>query len=264
MTHHSNFETPSYFAFSQLKLAAVLARIPRFLGLALIGAALLSLSACADPHYPQTPPVLTTVAPEAPAAEYLPPYRVQIGDVLDVSFYLNPEFNETVTVRPDGMISTKLVEDLPVYNKTTSRITAMLRAAYRKVLKDPAVTTVVRSFAPIRIYVSGEVVTPGEYLVVGPSLTLTQAIARAGGIKNSGMQNKVLIIRRGAGERGRIFLANYYAATQGADPNADTRLAPYDVVFVPRSGVALGYQKYQQYVQQFVNPTIGATYVIPH
>jgi polysaccharide export outer membrane protein len=240
--------------------------ISYFSGRIFIMASLFLLSACADPNYSKVPPTLTTAAPEAPPAEKLEPYKVQIGDVLDVNLYLNPELNETVTVRPDGMISTKIVEDMYVYNKTPSQITAGLRKSYKRILSDPSMTTVVRSFAPIRIYVSGEVVTPGEYLVVGQPLTLTQAIARAGGIKNSGMQDKVLIIRRGAGEKGHVFIADYYGATQGADPDKDARLAASDVVFVPRSGVALEYAKYQQNVQQFVNPAVGvgAAYTVNH
>ena len=224
----------------------------------------LGLSACADPNYCSVAPVATNVAPVAPPAETLPEYRVQIGDVLDVNFYMNPELNETVTVRPDGMISTRIVEGLRVYNSTVPEINRKLRAAYKAVLINPTVRTVVRSYAPVRIYVSGEVNTPGEYLVVGQALTLTQAIARAGGVKNSGLQNKVLIIRRGSSEKPKIFTADYFGATQGGDPSKDTRLAPFDVVFVPKTGVAVAYTGYQQYVQQWVNPTLGAAYVIPH
>ena len=237
-----------------------------FSGLIFITASIFLLSACADPNYSKVPPTLTTIAPEASPAQKLEGYKVQIGDVLDVNLYLNPELNETVTVRPDGMISTKIVEDLYVYNKSPSQITSMLKKGYKSILRNPSMTTVVRSFAPIRIYVSGEVVTPGEYLVVGLPLTLTQAIARAGGIKNSGMQDKVLILRRGAGEKGQVFVADYYGATQGADPNKDARLAPFDVVFVPKSGVALGYVKYQQNVQQFINPSTnaGVAYTFNH
>jgi polysaccharide export outer membrane protein len=210
-----------------------------FLTRTVAAALLLLLSACADPNYTRVAPLATTVAPQAPPAERLESYKVQIGDVLDINLYMNPELNETVTVRPDGRISTKIVEDMYVYNKTPLRITAMLKKSYKSILRDPIVTTVVRSFAPIRIYVSGEVVTPGEYLVVGQPLTLTQAIARAGGIKNSGLQNKVLIIRRGAGEKGQVLVADYYAATQGADPDKDARLAPSDVVFVPKQALPL-------------------------
>lgn len=228
-----------------------------FFGRFFIIASLLLLSGCADTNYSKVPPLPTSVAAKGPVAENLESYVVQIGDVLDINLYLNPELNETVTVRPDGMISTKIVEDVYVYNKTPSKITAMLKKRYKSILRDPSMTIVVRSFAPIKIYVSGEVVTPGEFIVVGQALTLTQAIARAGGIKNSGMQKSVLILRRGAGEKEQVFVANYYGATQGADPEKDARLAPFDVVFVPKTGAALAYQKYQQNVQQFINPGVG-------
>ncbi|MBU6475198.1 MAG: polysaccharide export protein [Alphaproteobacteria bacterium] len=221
-------------------------------------ASLFLLSACAaDPDYSNVAPLPTASAPQAPAAKKLPAYRVQIGDVLDIDLYLNPELSETVTVRPDGMISTKIAENVYVYNKTTSQITAMLKKSYKRILKNPAITTVVRSFAPVRIYVSGEVVSPGEFLVVGQPLTLDQAIARAGGVKPSGLQRDVLIFRRGAGETEKVFVANYYGATQGANPAMDARLAPDDVVFVPKTGAALRYQSYQQNFQQYVNPAVG-------
>jgi len=229
------------------------------LSMALIAVSLL-LSGCgSDPSYSNVSPVVTTAAPIAPVAENLPAYRVQIGDVLDVSFYLNPEFNETVTVRPDGMISTKVVEEMYVYNKTIGEINHMLKKSYSRDLKDPYVNTIVRSFAPIRIYVSGEVNAPGEYVVVGQALTLTQAIARAGGVKNSALWHKVLILRRGAGEKETAYVADYYAATQGGDASKDARLAADDVVYVPRTGVDETYIQYQQHVQQFINPSTGAS-----
>jgi polysaccharide biosynthesis/export protein len=231
---------------------------PRVIALA----AILLLTACAGPNYSKVPAVPTDFAPVAPPAENLMPYRFQIGDVLELKFYLNPEFDETVTVRPDGLISTKIIDSLKVYDRTVDDVTKDIKKRYKKELKDPKVTTIVRSFAPIRVYVSGEVNTPGEFVVVGQAPTLTQAIARAGGIKNSGEGDKVLIIRRGAGEKGKVFLANYDGATQGGNPALDARLAPYDVVFVPKSGAAQAYKGYEQYVKQFISPSIGVGYSI--
>jgi polysaccharide export outer membrane protein len=232
----------------------------KFLPLVVIALSLL-LSSCSgtDPKYKDVPTASATEAPVSPVADSLPQYRLQIGDVLDVDFYLNPEFNETVTVRPDGMISTKIVEEMYVYNKTIKEINALLKKAYAKELKDPYVHTVVRSFAPIRIYVSGEVNAPGEYVVVGQALTLTQAIARAGGVKNSALWDKILILRRGASEKEQVFIADYYGATQGGDPAKDIRLAADDVVYVPRTGVDEEFIKYQQHFQQFVSPSTGAS-----
>ena len=230
----------------------------KLLPLVAIAISLMLSSCAADRGYQDITSAPTTVTPVAPVAERLPEYKVQIGDVLDISFYLNPEFNETVTVRPDGMISTKIIEEMYVYNLPVKEINGMLKEAYAHDLKDPFVKTIVRSFAPIRIYVSGEVNAPGEYVVVGQALTLTQAIARAGGVKNSALWNKVLILRRGAGEKEQAFVADYYAATQGGDPTKDVRLAADDVVYVPRTGVDETYIKYQQNFQQFVSPSLGA------
>ena len=225
--------------------------------------ALFALTAC-NSNYDKIPPVPTNIVPMAPAAGSLTPYRVQIGDVLDLKFRLNPELNETVTVRPDGMISTAYVEDLSVYNLTVSNVNDALKGFYKKELKDPQVSVIVHSFAPTRVYVSGEVYSPGEFVVIGPTLTLTQALARAGGIKNSADAEHMLIIRRGAGEKNEIYRADYDAATQGGDPAQDVRLAPYDVVFVPKTGTAMTYDAYQQYIQQYVQPSVGvnATYYL--
>lgn len=232
------------------------AKTAGFLGYAV----LFLLSACAsNTELTSLPPAPTTVAPVAPAADTLAPYHLQVGDVLEIKLPLNPELNETVTVRPDGLISTSVAEGIPAYNLTVAELNGELKEAYKEDLLDPRIFAVVRSFAPTRIYVSGEVVNPGEFIVVGPSLTLTQAIARAGGIKNSADEEHVVILRRGSSEESKAFVANYNAATQLGNAALDARLAPYDVVFVPKSGAARTYRDFQQYFQQYVSPSIGAT-----
>lgn len=218
----------------------------------------IALAGCGLSPPSNLPYAPNNIAPEAKPALNLPAYRVQVGDVLNIKFFLNPELNETVTVRPDGMISTALVSDFPMYNRTLAEINEDLKQRYKAVLKDPMVSAQIQSFAPIRVYVSGEVNAPGEFIVIGPNLTLTQAIARAGGIKNSGNFSDVLIIRRGAGEKPDVYTVDYDAATQGGDPTKDVRLAPYDVIFVPKTGIAEAYMNFQQYFQQFVPWSIGA------
>lgn len=218
-----------------------------------------SLSGCAGDSYSEVPP-LTSKAPIGPAAQSLPPYRVQVGDVLDLKFRMNPELDETVTVRPDGMISTSMFQDVQVYDLTVKEINDNLIDLYGQELSNPKVSTIVRSFAPTRLYVGGEVANPGEFIVVGPALTLTQAIARAGGVLNSGDGSQVLILRNGSGEKGRMYIADYEGATQGADPMKDVRLSPYDVVFVPKTGAAITYKAYQQHLQQFISPSFGMSY----
>lgn len=226
-------------------------------GMALVGAA--ALAACST--VPALPPAPMEPAPQAYTAN-LPAYRIQVGDVLDVRLMLNPELNEEVTVRPDGHISTTAVPDAVAYGRTPAELAEDLRRVYAKDLTNPRVSVEVKSFAPTRVYVGGEVTTPGEFITVGPTLTLSQAIARAGGTKLSSDDTSVFVIRRGPGDKPEFMGVKWKDVRQGHDPNADIRLAPYDVVYVPKLGVAEVYQFYNQYIGQFANPSFGFTYLV--
>jgi polysaccharide biosynthesis/export protein len=224
-----------------------------------IVAGAVALAACSP--VPSMPP-----APMEPAettfSANLPAYRIQVGDVLEVRLLLNPELNEEVTVRPDGHISTTAVQDALAYGRTPAQLAESLRTVYSKDLQNPRVSVVVRSFAPTRVYVGGEVNTPGEFITVGPSLTLSQAISRAGGTKLSSDDTSVFIIRRGPSDKPEFLSTSWKALRQGRDANADVRLAPYDVVYVPKLGIAEVYQFYNQYIGQFANPNFGFSYLL--
>jgi protein involved in polysaccharide export with SLBB domain len=217
------------------------------------------LAACSP--VPQLPPA--PMEPEASTyTANLPAYRIQVGDVLDVRLLLNPELNEEVTVRPDGHISTTAVSDALAYGRTPAELADTLRGIYAHELQNPRVTVEVKSFAPTRVYVGGEVNTPGEFITVGPTLTLSQAIARAGGTKLSSDDGSVFVIRRGPGDKPEFLAVKWRALRQGRDPDADVRLAPYDVVYVPKLGIAEVYQFYNQYIGQFANPSFGFSYLL--
>lgn len=224
-------------------------------------ASCLLITAClSTPPKSDLPAAPKGAAPELTRAESLPAYRLQIGDVLDVKLQMNPELNDQVTVRPDGKISTTLVDDVMAYGRTTREVAKDLEDLYGKQLLNPQISLLVRSFAPSRIYVTGEVNAPGEFINVGPNLTLVQAIARAGGLKNTAQPNNIVILRRGAGESPVAYAADYYAAITGNDAASDVRLAPYDVVYVARSGVADAGLHYDQYIRQFLPISGGLNY----
>jgi polysaccharide export outer membrane protein len=227
-------------------------------GVVVLSAAV-GLAACTNTaNLPAAPPEPVALGPSAP----LPPYRIQVGDVLDVRLILNPELNEEVTVRPDGHISTTVASDQVAAGLTIPELDAALRTDYSRDLQNPRLSAVVKSFAPTRIYVGGEVNNPGEFITVGPTLTLSQAVARAGGLKLSSADSSIFIIRRGTDDKPELLSVRYGAIEHAADPNADVRLAPYDVVYVPKMGIAEVYKWYNQYVQQFVNPSFGFSYLI--
>jgi polysaccharide export outer membrane protein len=91
---------------------------------------------------------------------------------------------------------------------------------------------------------------------------LSQAIARAGGTKLSSDDTSVFVIRRGPGDKPQYLSVKWKALRQGLNPDADIRLAPYDVVFVPKMGIAEVYQFYNQYIGQFANPSFGFSYLL--
>jgi polysaccharide export outer membrane protein len=226
---------------------------------------LLSLTGCVG-EYPShnltDAPKGTT--PELLLAPRLPAYRMQVGDVLDVKLMLNPELNDQVVVRPDGKISTIVTGDISAYGRTVHEVQRDLERSYGQHLAHPHVSLVVRSFAPTRIYVLGEVYNPGEFITVGPTLTMLQAVARAGGVKNDADTDDIVIVRHGAGESSQAYKASYHSAVTGKDPASDVRLAPYDIVYVPRTGVGNAYLNYQQNIQQFlpISGNIGADYIL--
>jgi polysaccharide biosynthesis/export protein len=227
-------------------------------GIVLAGA--FALASCSP--VPTLPPAPLVPGPMTVSPTALPAYHIQVGDVLEVRLLLNPELNEEVTVRPDGHISTTAVPDMLAYGRSPADLADSLRVVYAHDLQNPRVSVVVKSFAPTRVYVAGEVATPGEFITVGPTLTLSQAIARAGGTKLSSDDTSVFVIRRGLGDKPEFLSVKWKAVRQGIDPNADIRLAPYDVVYVPKLGIAEVYQFYNQYIGQFANPNFGFTYLL--
>jgi polysaccharide export outer membrane protein len=222
--------------------------------------AAIGLAACSTAATSSMPPA----PPRPPTAMHRPapppPYRIQVGDILAIRLLLNPELNEEVTVRPDGRISTTVAHDELASGRTIPELDQALSGDYVKQLQNPHVSVVVKSFAPARVYVGGEVTNPGEFVNVGPELTVSQALTRAGGAKFSGDDANVFIIRRGPDDTPEFLKVRYNDIISGRNPTADVRLAPYDVVYVPRTGVAEVYKFFNQYVQEFVPVSWGFSY----
>ncbi len=200
--------------------------------------------------------------PEVGTLAPLAPYRIQVGDVLDIRLPLSPELDDEVTVRPDGHISTTVVGDAAAADRTVPELEDSLERQYETLLKAPHLSVIVKQAQPTRIYVAGQVASPGEFKADGGAITLSQAIAQAGGIKLAGDAHRVFILRRGIDGRPRFLATRYQSVAGGVDPAADVRLARYDVVFVPRTGIAEGYEYFNQYLQQFVPVSWGFSYVL--
>ena len=175
-------------------------------------------------------------------------YRMESGDEIEVRFALNPEMNTRTLIRPDGKISLQLVGEVRAEGATPVELAQTLREVYSKELRDPEVSVIVRSMAA-RVYVDGEIVRPGQY-PWSRQITAMQAVARAGGFRDTADGEFVLVLRRrsdGAQEVHRIAL-------EGSDDESaqhgDLFLVPYDLVLVPESGVADVNRWVDQYIRQ--------------
>lgn len=188
-------------------------------------------------------------------------YRIQAGDQLDIKFFYNKDLNEQVTVRPDGRISLQLVRSIVAAGLTPEQLTDQLTKAYSAQLKDPEIAVIVRSFSSQRVYVDGEVAKPGLIPLTGPT-TVLQAISQAGGFLYTGNATDVMLIRRGPENQPLAMMVNMKKVHDGTDLAQDIYLKPFDIVYVPKTGIANVNLWIEQYMNRMV-PRIGFLYSIP-
>jgi protein involved in polysaccharide export with SLBB domain len=187
----------------------------------------------------------------------LPPmpqeYRISIGDKINVKLFYNPDLNQEVTVRPDGKISLMLVHEINAVGLTTSELTTQLTENYGRYLQQPEVAVVVSAFAGQRVFVGGEVLQAGVKELVGPT-TVLQAIAMAGGFKDSARTDEVIVVRRDENNKPFSIALDTRKAMKGVDLAQDIYVQPYDLVIVPRSNIA----DVDLWVQQYIGLTVGS------
>jgi polysaccharide export outer membrane protein len=162
------------------------------------------------------------------------PYQLHPGDVLDVKFLYHPSETQRLTIRPDGTLPLSITGDLDVNGLTVDESEDLIRARGAKFLRDPVVSvTVVESGA--RAYVGGEVENPGFVSLAKP-MSAVQAILERGGFGRGADMTRVTIISHVEG-KSVVRELNIRRDDKDAPPVLES-LAPDDVVFVPKTGIA--------------------------
>jgi polysaccharide biosynthesis/export protein len=164
-------------------------------------------------------------------------YRLERNDVFDLDFVLTPEFNQTVTVQPDGYISLRGVGDIKVLGQTIPEASASIRAAYANVLDNPPVVIVLKDFDKPYFVAGGWVDKPGKYDLRGET-TLSQAIQVAGGLKDGAKTSNVILFRSVSNDWIEVKKFNIKHILSGKDVREDIHLRPGDMFFVPKSTFA--------------------------
>lgn len=164
-------------------------------------------------------------------------YRINPSDTLELNFLLTPEFNQTVTVQPDGYITLRDIGDLQAAGSTLPELTQSIKAAYSKILRDPVISVDPKDFEKPYYVVGGQVCKPGKFDWRG-DVTLTEAIAMAGGFTDASKHSQVLLFRRISDQWTEARIINVKKMLNSRDLREDPELQPGDMLFVPKNALS--------------------------
>jgi len=156
-------------------------------------------------------------------------YRIGPEDELTISVWHEAELSQGVVVRPDGLISLPLLNDLKVLGLTTDELQALLTEKLKTVVNDPQVTVIVKAVHSRKVFVMGSVAKQGVY-PLGGRKTVLELLAEAGGLGAFAKTRSIYILRK-TGEKETRIPFNYKKALSGKGDNPE--LLPGDMVVVP-------------------------------
>jgi polysaccharide export outer membrane protein len=183
-------------------------------------------------------------------------YVLHPGDVLDVQYRYTPEFNQTVTVQPDGFISLEIGGDLKVSGRNLEQVRNVILTKARTRLASPELIVVLKEFQKPYVVVAGEVVQPGKF-EMREQLTALQAVLLAGGFKDSAKSSQILVFRKLNADMAEVKSLNFKTLKRTSDLENDLTLQAGDMILVPRNRIS----KIEHYVRiaslaTFLNPLI--------
>jgi polysaccharide export outer membrane protein len=178
-----------------------------------------------------------TKYPPAPAAATSPDYRYVIGplDTVNVIVWRNPELSMAVPVRPDGLISTPLVEDTPALGRNPTELARDLERALAKYIRDPVVTVIVTSFvgpSNEQIRIVGEAAKP-QAVAFRQNMTLLDVIIQVGGLTDFADGNNAVLVR--GSEQNKQYNVRLGDLVRRGDISANVDVKPGDVLIIPQS-----------------------------
>ena len=175
--------------------------------------------------------------PAAPTAAASPDYNYIVGpgDMLNINVWRNPELSGSVPVRPDGKVTTPLVDELVAQGKTSTQIARDVEQALAKFVRDPVVTVIVTSFVgpySEQIRVVGEAAKP-QFLPFKQKMTVLDVMIAAGGLTDFADGNKATIVR--ASEGNKRYTVRLNDLLKRGDISANVEVLPGDILIIPQS-----------------------------
>ena len=192
----------------------------------LLLATVVLVGGCASNPYPPAPGTLASV-------DYN--YHIGASDIVNVIVWRNPELSMSVPVRPDGRITTPLIDDLEAWGKTPTELERDMEKELVKYIRDPVVTVIVTSFAgPAgeQVRVIGEAAKP-QTLAYRKDMTVLDVMIAAGGLTDFADGNAARIFRVADG--GKLYSVRLRDLIKRGDITANVAMRPGDIVIIPQS-----------------------------
>lgn len=166
-----------------------------------------------------------------------PLYRLSKLDVVEVNFTLSPEFNQTLTVQPDGLVSLRMAGDLFAEGLTLPEMRRAILHAYAGTLHEPEITITLKDFERPYFIASGEVGRPGRYELRG-DLTVHEAVAIAGGFTTQAKHSQVVLYRRISAGAAEAHLVNLKQMLKNRNLKEDMHLETGDFLYIPQNRIS--------------------------
>lgn len=173
----------------------------------------------------------TLTGPWPPIQATVQEYRIGPGDVIRVAVFGNTDLSSRVTVRPDGRITLPLLGEISATGKTVNDVTREITEGYRRFVQDARVAVVIEEVHSYRVFVLGKVTRPGEFEARTP-LTITQAMALAGGTTRGANVDGIVVLRRGTNGRDERYEVSMTDILEGHTQQNFT-LRSGDTIMVP-------------------------------
>jgi polysaccharide export outer membrane protein len=158
-------------------------------------------------------------------------YRIGPEDVLSISVWRNEDLTMDVPVRPDGMISFPLIDDIMAEGLTTLELRDLITEKLKEYVTVLDVTVIVSQINSYKVFILGEVRNPGVY-EIRSNTTLLQLIAMAGGLSEFASPNKLIVLRTDEKKQERKIKVKLKEAMNGSDMTQNLLLQPMDTVIV--------------------------------
>lgn len=185
--------------------------------------------------------------------ERYPRYRINRSDVLNLSFPLSPEFNQTITVQPDGFVTLQGAGSIRILGLTVPETSEAIKRAYAKILHEPIIDVDLKDFQKAYFIVTGQVTKPGQY-DLRYDLTASEAIAIAGGFMPTAKTRVYLYHRSTDGwlQARELKLKDFL---HGKNVNEDVQIRSGDMIFVPEKTIT----KVRKYIPYGIGVPVGTS-----